>query len=339
MTRGPEMSSEMRAKVEVLRASGFTLTEIAKKLHISVSSAYRTLKRIADLGCYSSRKRTGRPRKTDTRGDRMIARIIKLSPKCSSSSVRARLPVSVRNVSTRTIRRRLFDGGLKSYAPARKPRLTPKNIKDRIRFCKQYRNWTPQQWERVMFTDESTFTQFHNYCQHVRRPAGKRFDSKYVIPVVKMAPKVMVWGSVSAYGRGALWFLPPKTSMTGPVYLQVIQEKLPQFMEIHGTTYFQQDGAPCHGVRPVREWLEETGYTLVGHWPGNSPDLNIIENVWMKLKQKVAERHPTSMDDLVQKIKDAWVSDVTPDYCRTLAHSMPRRIANVLKNKGHHTKY
>ena len=156
---------------------------------------------------------------------------------------------------------------------------------------------------------------------------------------MKQAAKVMVWGSVSAKGRGALWIMPKDTTINGRVYLDILRNKLPQFMAVHDATYFQHDGAPCHGVKPVSKWITDSGYQILGPWPGNSPDLNIIENVWTVIKRKVAEKNPTSADDLKMKIKETWVSEITPDYCKKLALSMPTHIQSVLKNKGYHSKY
>jgi len=339
MVRGKEITPEVRAQVDILRQTGLKYRDIAQKLKISVAAAYKTVKRIEELQSFASRKRSGRRKVTTERDDRLISRIVKNSPKASSLSVKVRLPKTLCNVSTRTIRRRLFDNGLKSYTPARKPKLSAKNINDRLLFCKKYQNWTKREWENVMFSDESTFTQFYSYCRHVRRPPNKRYDTKYMVPTVRQAAKVMIWGAVSAAGRAGLWIMPKNTTINGKVYLGVLQDKLPNFMQIHGTTYFQHDGAPCHGTKPVTKWLHDTGYQILGPWPGSSPDLNVIENVWTVVKRKVADRNPTSAEDLQKKIKEAWISEITPEYCQKLVHSMPDRIAAVLKNKGNHSKY
>lgn len=339
MAKCKEIPKEIRAQAKILHECGFSYRVISAKLKISLSAVCKTLKRVEELGTFESRPRSGRPTVSSIQDDRMIRRLSQASPKSSSQMIRSRLPASLRNISTRTVRRRLLDSGLKSYKPARKPRLSAKNIKDRLKFCKKYQNWSAAQWETVMFSDESTFTQFYSYYQHVRRPSKKRYDIKYVVPTVKQAAKVMVWGCISAFGRGALWFLPKNTTINGQVYLNILKEKLPIFMALHGTTHFQHDGAPCHSVIPVKHWIQQSGYRMIGPWPGNSPDLNIIENAWNMMKVKVAEKAPTSMDDLLQKIREVWVSEITPQYCRRLAESMPRRIKAVLENKGHHIKY
>ena len=95
-------------------------------------------------------------------------------------------------------------------------------------------------------------------------------------------------------------------------------------MSVHGTIYFQQDGAPCHSSKAVTQWLNSTGVKILGPWPGNSPDLNVIENVWHLLKIKVAEQNPTSAEDLKKKILQVRTTQITPDRCKKLVHSMPK---------------
>ena len=73
-------------------------------------------------------------------------------------------------------------------------------------------------------------------------------------------------------------------------------------------------------------------------WPGNSPDLNPIENLWCVMKNKVSEKHPTSLSALQLAIKEVWVKGISSDYCCKLIESMPCRLQEVIKNKEGHTK-
>ena len=50
------------------------------------------------------------------------------------------------SASARTVRRRLLEDGLVSRRAAKKPLLSRKNIRDRLIFCKRYRDWTAEDW-------------------------------------------------------------------------------------------------------------------------------------------------------------------------------------------------
>ena len=149
----------------------------------------------------------------------------------------------------------------------------------------------------------------------------------------------MIWGAITANQSGGLWFMPPNTTINSHVYLDILQEKLKLFMNITNTNKFQHEGAPCHRAKLVSSWLRENGVDVIGPWPGNSPDLNLIENCWNYLKNEVQKLRPSSSDDLQEKIKQVWTKLMTPEYLRKLIHSMPTRLANCLKAQGHHTKY
>ena len=73
-------------------------------------------------------------------------------------------------------------------------------------------------------------------------------------------------------------------------------------------------------------------------WPGNSPDLNPIENAWKLIKARVKEAKPTSLPHLQKVIEDVWY-DMDIHYFRCLVESMPRRMQDVIKAKGDMTKY
>jgi hypothetical protein len=192
---------------------------------------------------------------------------------------------------------------------------------------------------KVMFSDESTFSQFASYVRHVRRPKKQRYNVRYVVPRVKQAPTSMVWACFSGRGTGGIWFMPKNTTINGAVYLSILQDKLQLHMNNHGCTIFQHDGAPCHRTAAVSRWLTQQGMEVLGPWPGSSPDLNPIENLWTIMKQKVTEQQPTSAESLINAIKRVWTNEITAEYCATLVSSMPARIKAVLENKGRYTKY
>lgn len=178
MVKNKEISSHKVAQMVILRQEGLTQTAIAARLGINQSMVSRHLKTHAQTGSYSARKRTGRPRLTSPTTDRLIRRMVVMDPRVTSATIASNLPLE-NAVSSSTVRRRLSkELNLKSYHPAPKPMLSPKNVRDRLAFCHRYRHWTANQWRQVMFSDESTVRQFAVFRPRVRRPRGQRFHPK-----------------------------------------------------------------------------------------------------------------------------------------------------------------
>lgn len=335
MGRKADLSDFARGQIHVLNSEGYSQSAIALKLHISRCAVQNALKKV------SARKNCHGVRKTTQRQDRLLKAIVTRSPHASSARVAQASRDYGFPISDRTVRRRLLkDFNLPARRPAKKPMITRKQLRNRIAFCKSLKDKPAEWWDRVMFSDESTFQQVRGTgYNYVRRPSGERLNPKYTLKTVKHPPSVMVWGAITAKGRCGIKIFDKGVKVNAAIYISVLDQKLKNHMVLSGATLFQQDSAPCHTAKVVKKWFRDNDVETLDNWPSNSPDLNVIENCWNLMKKKVAAHHPTSEDDLRQILREVWVREITPDYCKTLVRSMPDRIKAVLANKGYPTKY
>ena len=195
---GGRIRPESHAQIRILHQEGYSSREIATRLKLVQSTVVRSLKMQQTSGKYEYNKPAGRPSCTSKRLDNSIITAAKRSPRKSSLAIQSGLPLQFR--STSTIRRRLFNAGLKSFRAAKKPSLSVKNMTDRLSFCEKYKDWTREQWKSVIFSDETCISQFHAFTRHVRRPKYQRNNIRYIVPTVKNASKVMIWGAICYNG-------------------------------------------------------------------------------------------------------------------------------------------
>ena len=95
---------------------------------------------------------------------------------------------------------------------------------------------------------------------------------------------------------------------------------------------------PAHRAASTKQWHERHGVKLFGGWPGNSPDLNPIENLWSQMKHMQRKERATSAEGLKRIARKVW-KGVSSDYLKKLYESMPRRMQAVIDAEGGHTKY
>ena len=153
----------------------------------------------------------------------------------------------------------------------------------RLQFAKKYKDWTSQQLSRVLFSDETTIQQFPSRKRTVRRPPGTRYNERFTQQTMKHPPSVMIWRAISTQGTAGLFFLDPGTTMNGKKYLELMKEKLELHMAVHNCEIIFM---PCHRTKIVTDFLKTKNIKLL-EWPGNSSDLNPIENFWTELKNRV----------------------------------------------------
>lgn len=226
---------------------------------------------------------------------------------------------------------------------ARKPFINPLTRKLRLNFAKRYVDKDKTFWENIIFADESAFELFvTKKGQWTWRRPNERFKAEHIVPTKKFGGgKIHIWGCMTASEIGWMCNLPQ--GLDGPTYVSIMEDELLKTAKLYfkkkNNFAILQDRAPVHNSRVVRNWMKRNQVQLIP-WPTNSPDLNPIENLWADVKKRVAQNHINiySRDQLWEAIQVEYEN--TPrDYCKTLADSMPARLAEVIKAKGYHTKY
>ncbi|KAI4892458.1 hypothetical protein NFI96_000743 [Prochilodus magdalenae] len=309
MGKQRDLPTGIVAQIQALRQQGLTQTKIAEQLGISQSSVYKALKKKC-----SKRTNCSGVRKTSARDNKQLRKIA-VSNRFKSTSELTDLwnKQTGADVSRSTTYRRLRELGFKSRVPAVKPMLNKKQMEKRLKWAKEHGEWTAEDWQKVVFSDESRFCiSFGDQGPRVWRRGGETYNHECVKRSVKFPQSVMVWGCMSARGVGELCFL--KKTVNAAVYQDVLETFLiPTVEEQFGEEdfIFQQDLAPAHAAKSTKDWFTKKQLEVLA-WPANSPDLNVIENLWAIVKRKIRDRKPTTLDQLKQNIATAWEAEFLP---------------------------
>ena len=102
--------------------------------------------------------------------------------------------------------------------------------------------------------------------------------------------EVMIWGCISWFGPGTV------TAVNGNInaikYQDILEDHLWPVIAQHfpqGGYIFQDDNAPVHRARSTVAYKTQNHIPSLT-WPAQSPDLNIIENLWLLIKRKLQAR-------------------------------------------------
>ncbi|GFV36025.1 transposable element Tcb1 transposase [Trichonephila clavipes] len=172
----------------------------------------------------------------------------------------------------------------------------------------------------------------------VSRKPNTSHHPKHTIPTVKHGGgSVMVWGCMAVSRVGKLVLI--DGIMHKMAYLNILQNNLKESADKLGlgsNFIFQQDNDPKHTAFVVKEWLLYHYRNQLNTLP-QSPDLNVIENLWSHLERAVQKHQITRKEQLKSVLQEEWLN-IAPETTRHLVESMPRRLEAVISAKAYNIK-
>ncbi|GFU82188.1 transposable element Tcb2 transposase [Trichonephila clavipes] len=193
------------------------------------------------------------------------------------------LAASGKQISRKTVARRLRGGGLYASRPVVYVPLTKQHRTARLQWCREHHNWTEQDWG-------------HAYYSQMREK--DRYPTCSII----------VWAGIMINGRTRIHVVANGT-MTGQRYIdKVLLPHVSLFRGAVGDKFvLMNDNATCHRTLAVQDCLDSEGIQRLV-WPVRSPDLNPIENVCNALGRQVAGRNypPINKNTLNHALTEEW---------------------------------
>ena len=131
-------------------------------------------------------------------------------------------------------------------------------------------------------------------------------------------------------------------TMDGLLYCDVLKEGVLPYIQKYNLNLVEllllEDHDSKHTCKVATQWKDRRGINVM-EWPGWSPDLNPIENLWSMMKPKVKARNSTSAQELKDSILEVWQELDQEDLMENLIRTIPDRIHKVIEAKGDRIPY
>ena len=239
--------------------------------------------------------------------------------------------------------------------------LTPRNKQLRVAFCRANMK---RDWDKVMFTDRCKFSfRFPGSrvgCGRWVTRGGRNQHSVYM----PNHPQVYnVYGGITVHGATVLMPVTGTSGLrtryknkkgveskniTAAEYTDIVgRGLLPAGDGVFASAYqrkwvLQQDGDPTHrAARAVVQKHNRQGMSeveILANWPGNSPDLSPIENVWAIVDRKVAMKGCKTFEEFKREVDKAF-RRIPKGTLSNLFKSVPKRLRLCVENEGAKIKY
>ena len=251
-----------------------------------------------------------------------------------------------------SVYRFLVAEGAKPFHQIPAPKLSPKNIEDRLWFCDFLGDWDQGDFLFLAPSDEFyIYEQRGPNFQNDRIWALRIEDIPTELKVREQSKSTRCLGIFLLFtAKRLMWVIKEKGCSWDGEYFRntILTERVIPFLKnaenvisVEDTT-FLHDKAPCMKALATQALLKNNRVDFFGNseWPGSSPDLNACENLGSILKERVEKRISNSNEDLETALNRVLGDlEFDTELFISLLESYPARLDAVRKAGGRHTKY
>jgi transposase len=326
----------------------------AKSTGRSVSFFKTWNERFTRTGSVSDQSRSGRPRiigKAAAREARILATTRRNSSCRKIAQKLASTGSTSKHVSKWSVNRVLHKGAkAMKYSAKQAHKELPAAVKARrLKFCRTHRD---RSWKNVLVLD---FKMFELDSKGIAKEWHYEGQTK-TAPATREKRKVHVYAGACIHGVTALRYVSGTTGIKnkyrgakGKVlkgvghkeFIAVLRDTIiPEGKRLFNGEEFTilMDNAPAHQPAVVKRIILHSDVDYIRDWPGHSPDLNWIENLWGMVQQGLKGRYFRSVPQLKAAVKKEWHSIGLKDLKKNVA-SMSRRMRACIQKQGGHTGY
>jgi transposase len=316
-------------------------TEIGKKLNIDRRTCQKIYQRAKHRdGSPSNRKRPGRPPTFDDAEKKWLIDFVTRDARTRRLTYEAICIELGYSCTPRTVRNVLASMGYHKRVPRRTFNIRPANKPKRVAWCQAHLHWTYEEWKRILWTDESSFSTsgFGHRPWVIRRP-DEEFHPDCLDETFEQGRQSrMAWGGFWGSKKTRLVFIPGKAKLDSKTYVETVMEPhlVPFWQECceeYGWVKVVEDGAPGH-KGCAKEYRDLNELDTI-EWPAQSPDLNLIEALWLDLETELGETwgRIATTDFLEASLQATW-ERIADERLDGLIKSMPARLQAVIDAGG-----
>jgi hypothetical protein len=163
-----------------------------------------------------------------------------------------------------TLHKEIHELGVNSCIAVKKPFLSDVHKAKRLAFAKEHLHWTIDDWNNVIWTDESFFEVGKQSRQiRVWRKVYERYNWDCLAPTFKSRrTSLIVWGALTGSSKSYLVLIPSNRCTTKD-FVEIVYEGALEHCYWHHDHYehliLMEDGALVHRSNAQKIWREQLG--------------------------------------------------------------------------------